>query len=443
MNQFNLLKDIRFLPLFCTQFLGALNDNLFKNALVILIAFTLADRLGVNGSLLIAITAGVFILPFFLFSAIAGQLADKIEKSCLIRRVKFAEIIIMCGATAGFYLQSVGLLITALFFMGVQSTLFGPLKYSILPQHLTTHELLGGNGMIQMGTYLAILLGTMIGGLLVAVDTYGPLYLSILLIIVAMLGWRISCAIPVADATAPTLEMRWNIVAESWRMIRYARENHTVFWAIIGISWFWFCGAIFLSLVPTYTRDVLNADEQSATLILLAFSIGIGGGALLCEKLLKQRITLILAPFGALGLTLFTVDLAWLRLPDLRSIPGPLTVGDFIMYPEHWHALFDFVMIGLMGGLYMVPLYALVQHLTHPDIRARVIAANNIMNACFMVFSAILIGLSVWLGATVTELFFIVAAGNVIMLFFIIAKEPKFLTDLTDCFFRCRPGKSR
>ncbi|MEE9160210.1 MAG: MFS transporter, partial [Gammaproteobacteria bacterium] len=313
MNQFSLLKHNRFLPIFCTQFLGALNDNVFKNAIVILIAFSLADKMGANGSILVIIAAGIFILPFFLFSATAGQLADKFEKSMLIRRVKLAEIIIMCMASVGFYFMSVPILLTVLFFMGTQSTLFGPLKYSILPQHLLEDELLGGNGMIQMGTFLAILLGTIVGGVLISMNSNegwanGGLYVSIVIVFLATAGWVVSRSIPEAAAPEPMLRINWNFITETCRIIKYSREDRTVFWAIIGISWFWFYGATFLSLVPTYTRDVLSADERIATLMLTAFSIGIGTGSLLCEKLSHKQINLGLVPIGAIGLTIFAAD---------------------------------------------------------------------------------------------------------------------------------------
>ena len=327
MNQFGLLKHDRFLPLFCTQFLGALNDNVFKNAIVILIAFTLADKLGMNASILVIVAAGIFILPFFLFSATAGQLADKYEKSLLIRRIKMTEIVIMMIGSVGFYFMSAPLLLTVLFFMGMQSTLFGPLKYSILPQHLSEGELLGGNGMIQMGTYLAILLGTIIGGVLISINPNGSLYVSIVIILLAVAGWIASRSIPEAAAPEPTLRINWNLITETCRIIKFSREDRTVFWAIIGISWFWFYGATFLSLVPTYTRDVLFADERIATLMLTAFSIGIGTGSLMCEKLSRMQINpghinLGLVPIGAIGLTCFAPDLSFISLPDMKLSEG-------------------------------------------------------------------------------------------------------------------------
>jgi MFS family permease len=428
MNQFGLLKHNRFLPLFCTQFLGALNDNVFKNAIVILIAFSLADKMGANGSILVIIAAGIFILPFFLFSATAGQLADKFEKSMLIRRVKIVEIVIMCLASVGFYLMSAPILLTVLFFMGTQSTLFGPLKYSILPQHLLEGELLGGNGMIQMGTYMAILLGTILGGVLISADPNGSLYVSMVIVLLATAGWIASRSIPEAVAPEPTLCINWNFITETCRIIKYAREDRTVFWAIIGISWFWFYGATFLSLVPSYTRDVLSADERIATLILTAFSIGIGTGSLLCEKLSHRHINLGLVPIGAIGLTLFATDLSFISLPAIEFSEGNtlLTAGMFLDHFNHWRVLIDLSMIGLSGGLYMVPLYALVQQRSNPCHRSRIIAANNIINAFFMVISAILMIVLISVEIAIPEIFLIIAVLNLVVMTMISMKESEF-----------------
>ncbi len=428
MNQFSLLKHNRFLPIFCTQFLGALNDNVFKNAIVILIAFSLADKMGANASILVITAAGIFILPFFLFSATAGQLADKFEKSMLIRRVKIAEIIIMCMASVGFYFMSVPILLTLLFFMGTQSTLFGPLKYSILPQHLSEDELLGGNGMIQMGTYLAILLGTIIGGVLIAINPNGSLYVSMVIVFLATAGWLASRSIPEATAPEPSLHINWNIITETCRIIKFSREDKTVFWAIIGISWFWFYGATFLSLVPTYTRDVLFADERIATLMLTAFSIGIGTGSLMCEKLSHKHINLGLVPIGAIGLTFFATDLSFISLPDMKLSEGELLTADmFLQHFNHWHVLIDLILIGVSGGLYMVPLYALIQQKSNPCHRSRIIAANNILNAIFMVISALMIILLITAGIDIPHIFFIVAVLNLMAMVVIFKKEPEFL----------------
>ena len=428
MNQFGLLKHNRFFPIFYTQFLGALNDNVFKNAIVILIAFSLADEMGANASILVITAAGIFILPFFLFSATAGQLADKFEKSMLIRRIKIAEIIIMLIGSVGFYFMSVPILLTLLFFMGTQSTLFGPLKYSILPQHLSEDELLGGNGMIQMGTYLAILLGTIIGGVLIAINPNGSLYVSMVIVLLATAGWLASRSIPEATAPEPSLRINWNIITETCRIIKYSREDKTVFWAIIGISWFWFYGATFLSLVPTYTRDVLFADERIATLMLTAFSIGIGTGSLMCEKLSHKHINLGLVAIGAIGLTCFATDLSFISLPDMKLSEGELlTAGMFLQHFNHWHVLIDLILIGMSGGLYMVPLYALIQQKSNPCHRSRIIAANNILNAIFMVISALMIILLITAGIDIPQIYFIVAVLNLMAMVVIFKKEPEFL----------------
>ncbi len=429
MNQFDLLKHKRFLPIFCTQFLGALNDNVFKNAIVILIAFSLADKMETNGSILVITAAGIFILPFFLFSATAGQLADKFEKSMLIRRIKLAEILIMCVASMGFYLMSAPILLTVLFFMGMQSALFGPLKYSVLPQHLAEDELLGGNGMIQMGTYLAILLGTIIGGILITMDPDGRFYVSILIILLATSGWAISRLIPEAAAPEPSLRINWNFFTETIKIIKFSREDRTVFWAVIGISWFWFYGSTFLSLVPSYTRDVLTANEEIATLMLTAFSIGIGIGSLLCEKLSSRKINLGLVPIGAIGLTLFAIDLSFISLPELEFSEGDtlLTASMFLEHFNHWRTLLDLSLIGLSGGLYMVPLYALIQKKSNPYHRSRIIAANNIINALFMAGSAVSMILLISVGIEISEIFLIVAVLNIVVMLLVFRKEPKFL----------------
>jgi hypothetical protein len=316
-----------------------------------------------------------------------------------------------------------------LFFMGTQSTLFGPLKYSILPQHLLEDELLGGNGMIQMGTYMAILLGTILGGVLISSDPNGSLYVSIVIVLLATAGWVSSRSIPEAVAPEPTLCINWNFITETCRIIKYAREDRTVFWAIIGISWFWFYGATFLSLVPSYTRDVLSADERIATLMLTAFSIGIGTGSLLCEKLSHKHINLGLVPIGAVGLTLFATDLSFISLPAIELSEGNtlLTASMFLDHFNHWRVLIDLSMIGLSGGLYMVPLYALVQQRSNPCHRSRIIAANNIINAFFMVISAILMIVLISVGIKIPEIFFIIAILNLVVMTMISIKESEFL----------------
>jgi len=428
MNQFNLLKTGRFAPLFVTQFLGALNDNIFKNALVILIAFSLADQTDANSSILVIIAAGLFILPFFLFSAIAGQLADKFEKSMLIRRIKIAEICIMMLATVGFLTASLHMLIAVLFLMGTQSTLFGPLKYGILPQHLDESELTGGNGLIQMGTYLAILFGTIIGGILIAMKPGGVWYVSLVVLLVATGGWLASRGIPQARPADAPLSIHWNIFRETVRILAYARDNRTVFWSIIAISWFWFYGATFLSLIPTYTRDVLQGNEHVTTILLTAFSVGIGTGSLLCEKFSRKTIEVGLVPLGAAGLSLFAFDLFYVGMPVIAIDPetSVLSAALFLEQPINWRVLADLTLIGFFGGLYIVPLYALVQNRSEPSRRSRIIAASNILNALFMVVSALLtIGL-ISMNVSITEIFLIVSVLNICVALLVCSLLPEF-----------------
>lgn len=428
MSQFTLLKTRRFYPIFSTQLLGALNDNIYKNALVILIAFSLATHTD-GSSILVIVAAGLFILPFFLFSALAGQVADKFEKSLLIRRIKIAEIAIMCLAAIGFSLKSLPLLMIVLFLMGVQSTLFGPLKYGILPQHLEETELTGGNGMIQMGTYVAILLGTIIGGIVIAIKPSGPWLVSALVIVVATCGWLCSRLIPRAPAYEPELVINWNIIQATWWIIGYARENRKVFWSIIAVSWCWFYGATFLSLIPSYTREVIMGNEHVATLLLTAFSVGIGTGSLLCEKLSGGRIEMGLLPIGAAGMSLFAFDLFITGQPVSAVTSGELlTAGGFLSQPGGWRVLLDICLLAGFGGIFIVPMYALIQNLSSHARRSRIIAANNVLNALFMVCSALLtIGL---LSASVSipVIFLIVSLLNILMLVFLVSREPEYLS---------------
>jgi len=392
MNQFQLLESRRFLPLFCTQFLGAFNDNVYKNALVILIIFQGSTLYGIDTNIFVTLSAGIFILPFFLFSAIAGQLADRYEKSMLIRRVKVLEIIIMSFAVIGFfYLESVLMLIALLFLMGTQSTLFGPLKYSILPQHLEEQQLTGGNGLISMGTFLAILLGTILGGILVSIQQYGPLIIAGLVVMLAVLGFFTSRFIPIAKAADPELKINWNFASQTFKVMQYALENRSVFIAIIATSWFWLVGATYLSQVPAYSKSILGGNNEVVTLLLTMFSIGIGLGSVMCEKMSSGRIEPGLVPLGALGLTLFSIDSYFasqyfvaLSLPE-----GQMNASQFLAISGSWRVLIDLVLIGLFGGFYIVPLNTIIQKRSHPHRCAQVIAAANILQALFMVISAL------------------------------------------------------
>jgi 1-acyl-sn-glycerol-3-phosphate acyltransferase len=422
-NQFELLRQRRFLPFFITQFLGAFNDNILKNALVILLSFHAAEWSTLNAATLVNLCAGIFILPFFLFSATAGQIADRFEKSRLIRFVKLFEIAIMGVAAAGFAMRSLALLLGALFLMGMHSTLFGPVKYAILPQQLQADELIGGNALVEAGTFVAILIGTILGGVLVA--GFGPPAVASTAFAVAVCGYLISRAIPVAPAAAPQLQINWNPLSETWRNIAFCRGQRTVFLSILGISWFWFYGALFLSQFPAYAKDSLGGDESAVTLMLALFSIGIGVGSLLCERLSGHKVEIGLVPFGAIGLTLFGVDL-WLATPS-AAVATHLGALDLVADSHHWRIFADLTLIGIFGGFYIVPLYALVQSRSPVEHRSRIIAGNNILNAAFMVAAALIAIVFLQVGLTVPQLFLITALLNAAVAIYIFRLVPEFL----------------
>ena len=305
-NEFSLLKERRFLPFFITQFLGAFNDNVFKNALIILITFQAIDP--AQSNMLNNLSAALFLLPYFLFSATAGQLADKYEKSHLMRWIKFLEIVIMLGAAVAFIMNSLPLLIGLLFLMGWQSTLFGPVKYSILPQHLRPEELVGGNGWVEMGTNMAILLGILLGSILITFQQ-GAYWVAGAVVVLAVLGYLSSLAIPPAPPAAPDLKINWNPLSETWRILRFTHGNFAVFQSVLGISWFWFLGSVYITQLPNFIKLSLGGSEHVITLLLMLFAIGIGIGSLLCERMSGRRVELGLVPFGSIGLTVFGVDL--------------------------------------------------------------------------------------------------------------------------------------
>jgi len=423
-NQFTLLRERRFLPFFCTQFLGAFNDNVYKNALVILLAFHGAGLTSMNPATLVNVCAGLFILPFFLFSATAGQLADKYEKSAIIRLVKVFEIGIMAVGAAGFLTQNLPLLLVALFCMGAHSTMFGPVKYAILPQQLRADELIGGNGLVETGTFIAILIGTILGGVLIAVKPDGALWVSGAVIIIAVAGYLVSRGVPLSPAPSPDLRINWNPLSESWRNLKFLRTNRTVFLSILGISWFWFYGAVFLSHFPSYSKEVLGGDEHVVTLLLALFSIGIGAGSLLCERLSGHKVELGLVPFGSIGLTVFAIDF-YFATP---AVPPAAVQGvlDFLLAPAHWRLLADLVLIGVFGGFYIVPLYALIQTRSEKTHQSRVIAGNNILNAAFMVVAALFAIVCLELGMTIPQLLLATGILNAGVALYIYRLVPEF-----------------
>lgn len=423
-SQFKLLTKRRFMPLFITQFLGALNDNMLKNAMVILIAFEGVRLSNVSPMLMVNICAGLFILPFFLFSATSGQIADKHEKSMLIRLVKSMEIGIMVIASLGFLLSNLYLLLLALFLMGAQSTLFGPLKYSILPQHLAENEMIGGNGLIECGTFLAILFGTILGGVLIAVGDSGSLWTAGACFMVAILGYLSSRSIPIAPAPEPNMTINWNPITETWRNLKALKQNRTVFLSILGISWFWFYGAIFLSQFPVFAKDYLGGNEGVVTLLLAIFSVGIGLGSLLCEKLSGHSVEPGLVPLGSIGLTVFAVDL-WFFSPEAGALG--LGVSEFLARPASIHILIDLTLIGVFGGFYCVPLYTLMQTRSEESHRSRVIAGNNILNAAFMVVAALLAITLLSFGISIPQIFLIVGIINAGIAIYIYRLAPEFI----------------
>lgn len=424
-GQFGLLKTRRFAPFFGTQFLGAFNDNLFKNALVVLLTFQAAQWTTLKPELLANLAAGIFILPFFLFSATAGQLADKYDKAMLARLVKVLEMAIMGIAAGGFALHSLPVLMGALFLLGLHSTLFGPVKYAIIPQHLHTEELVGGNALIEAGTFVAILIGTLAGGLL-AGSVEHPAWIAAGGFIVAFAGYLTSRGIPPAPAPAPELKVSLNPLTETWRNISFARQNRTVFLSILGISWFWLYGALFLAQFPAYAKNVLGGGESSVTLLLATFTVGIGIGSMLCERMSGKHVEIGLVPFGSIGLTLFGLDLYFASPVGLvgttaHSLPALLSL------PAIWRVLFDLMMLGLFGGFFIVPLYALVQLRSSADHRARIIAANNIVNALFMVVGALGAGAALGAGLSIPALFGIAALLNAVVAVYIYGLVPEFL----------------
>jgi 1-acyl-sn-glycerol-3-phosphate acyltransferase len=424
-NQFSLLGERRFLPFFVTQFLGAFNDNIFRNGLVILITFQGVLIAGMDASQLANVAGALFIFPFFIFSAIAGQLADKYEKAILFQRIKLLEIGLMMLAAVAFMFQSYIGLFTVLFLMGCQSTLFGPVKYSYLPQQLANHELVGGNGLVESGTYMAIIFGLVAGIMATSTDGGSQVVIAVTLVSIAVLGYLASLRIPVTSAVDPELKISWNLWAETWRIVGFAKRDKNVFLSILGISWFWFFGSSMTLQVPAYTLETLNGSKEIATLLLVAFAIGVGSGSLLCERMSGHRVELGLVPFGSIGLSLFAIDL-YLAQPEVATtaVDG---IAEFFARPGSWRIIFDMVMIGVFGGFYSVPLYAMVQERADRQFMSRIIAANNILNALFMVAAAGLAITILKFGFSIPQLFLILAFINALVAAYIYTLLPEFL----------------
>ncbi len=427
-NQFALLKQRRFAPFFWTQFSGAANDNLFKFAFTVMVTYQLSVSWLPPALAGLAIGA-LFILPFLLFSATSGQLTDKFEKTRVIRFVKNLEIVIMLIAAAGFMATDVnlqaGILLGCTFLMGLHSTLFGPVKFAYLPQALNERELTGGNGMVEMGTFVAILLGQVVGGLLVAIPGVGPACVAFVCIAVAVVGRAVAQFIPLAPATDPALKINWNPVTETWRNLKLAKTNIVVWRSMLGISWMWFFGAVFLSQFPSFAKEVLHGNEQVASLLLVVFSIGIATGSLLCEVLSKRHVEIGLVPLGAIGMSVFAIDLYFAS----RGLPASPMLGlqAFVAQPAHWRVMADLALLSLFAGLYSVPMYALIQLRSLSTHRARIIAANNILNALFMIVSAVLAGALLKANFTIAQIFLFTGLANAVVAFYIFMLVPEYL----------------
>lgn len=433
-SQFGLLRQRRFLPYFITQILGAFNDNVYKNAMVALIAFTgiaaSADS-AAQSTILINLAAGLFIMPFFLFSAIAGNVADKYEKSFLIRRIKIIEVFIMLIGVVGFASGNLPLQFLVLFLMGVQSTFFGPIKYGILPQHLSLRELVGGNGLVELGTFLAILLGTIAGTQGIVLAANGNTWpISILIVAVAIAGYLSSRSIPHSAPNDPDLEITKHWLRDNVTLVKYTYKNRVIFQSILGISWFWFMGASYLAQFPVFASDVLGAGQGAAggnlfTVLLALFSIGIGVGSALCERLSNGRVELGLVPLGAFGLTIFGACLYFATPAEPLGVG--LTIKEFLSLSNGRSIVYSVLGIGLFGGFYIVPLYAVIQVRSRPDRLARAIACNNILNAVFMVTSALFAAVLTSLGVSIAGLFLTLAILNTIVATYIFRQVPEFL----------------
>ena len=424
-NQFALLRQRRFAPFFWTQFLGAGNDNLFKFAFTVLVTYQL-EVSWLPPSLAGLAIGALFILPFLLFSATSGQLADKYDKRSLIRLVKTLEIAIMLLAAFSFLRRDVVALLACVFLMGLHSTLFGPVKFAYLPQHLSERELTGGNGMVEMGTFVAILLGNVAGGLLVAVPETGARLAGFACIALALLGRLSAQFVPATPSTDPALRINWNPASETWRNLKLAHGNLVVFRSLLGISWMWFFGAVFLSQFPAFAKEVLHGDEHVASLLLVVFSIGIGIGSLLCEVLSKRHVEIGLVPFGAIGMSVFAIDLYFASrgLPPSSSLYG---VGEFAALGAHWRVMADLALLSLFAGLYSVPMYALIQLRSPATHRARIIAANNILNALFIIASSVLAGALIGAGFSIPEIFLAIGLANAVVAGYIFLLVPEYL----------------
>lgn len=386
----NLLTSRRFAPMFLTQFFGALNDNVFKQALLLVITYGLISQQSASVPLLNNLAALLFILPYFLFSASAGQIADKYERASLVRGIKILEILIMLIGTAGFLLGHLWLLMVALFLMGTHSTFFGPIKYAILPEILKPNELMSGNALFQSGTSMAILLGMILSGTIISASNGNLMWISLTVVGLAVIGFICSLFVLKQKIAAPDLKIDWNFIKTSSETIRYAKSLPLIFTILLGNSWYWFYGATYITQIPQMTKENLHASETVVSLLLTFFSVGIGVGSLLCRKIGGSEVNIKMVPIGAVGLTVFALYLAVILHYVPHPTAGLLSLSEFFQSGFiYYQVMFAIIMLGISGGFYIVPLYAMMQAYSPQSHRARVVAANNILNAAFMVASAI------------------------------------------------------
>lgn len=424
-SQFALLRQRRFAPFFWTQFFGAFNDNVFKTALLTILTYEALSWTTMDVNVLNNLIPGLFILPFVVFSATAGQLADKFEKSRLARYVKVLEIVIMSVAAVGWMTHTLWLLVLAIVGMGVHSTIFGPVKYAYLPQQLRPDELVGGNGIIETGTFVGILLGEVLGAVLVVHKPWGTELVAGGTVAIAILGWLFSRRIPLTPAAEPELKINWNPVTETVRNLSFSRKNRPVFLAMLANSWFWFYGAIILAQFPLYAKNYLHGDHSVFVLLLTVFSLGVGAGSLLCERLSGHKVEIGLVPFGAIGLSVFGLDLFLASLSYTNT--STVDMAGFVQQHGSWRILFDCVMIGLFGGLYIVPLFAVIQTRCDRQHLSRTIAGMNIMNALFMVVAALVALTLLSLGCSIPQIFLVTAILNALVAVYIFTVVPEYL----------------
>ncbi len=442
-NQFALMKQRRFAPFFWTLFLGAFNDNAFKFAFTVMVTYQLQiDWL--PPALAGLVIGALFIFPYLLFSATSGQISDKYDKAKLMRLVKNLEVVIMLVAAYGFLNANIIVLLACTFLMGLHSTLFGPVKFAYLPQVLEKPELTGGNGMVGMGTFIAILLGNVAGGLLIADPHHGAAKTAGVCILIALLGRISAHFVPAQASNEPQMKVNWNPFTETWRNLGMARRDPVVFRSLIGISWMWFYGAVFLSQFPSFAKEILHGDAQVASLLLVIFSVGIGVGSLLCEVLSRRQVEIGLVPLGAIGMTIFAIELYFAT----HAVPAAaiMSISQFVTTPAYWRVMADLWLLSLFVGLYSVPMYALIQLRAPVTHRARIVAANNILNALFMIISAVSVGALLKFGLTIPQIFLVLALLNAIVTTWVFistseyAQRIQYWFNVASNFFRKRLG---